>query len=157
MPAAASLIEIPPGNLSRRNRALVAAVGNWKLVPFRELPDTHRRALAVHRRGPVLSGAALERAIGKDSLFGTIEFPMEALIWHVMRDPDRKSFEDWDDYHAFYVKKEKHRMKAHRTLWPIILRGDDTERETIWDGWHRFHAYHRSRFHTVPAIWYADE
>lgn len=159
--------KLPPGDISERNRALVAMLP-WKIVKIRDLPEHFHKAIVAHgiwpRKVRKFSEAQPSKFImsimDKGKKIGLCEIPMDFLRIQIMSDPDRtKNFYTFKDYHRHYCKNEKDRVKNHgkKNRWPIILSGRGRNRETILDGWHRMHSYHRAGFKTVSAIWYADE
>jgi hypothetical protein len=75
-----------------------------------------------------------------------------------MNDPDRRlDFRTFEEYHRYFCRVERVPRHSSKKKWPVILSGRKRERETILDGWHRFHAYHEMGAKKIPAIWYADE
>jgi hypothetical protein len=156
---------LPPGDLSRRNRALYALLP-WRLVKLKELPATHKRALVAHGIWPKAIRSEsegdpvgfIERVFGKNKIFGVVDIPIEMLRLQVMNDPDRRlDFRTFTEYHHYFCKVEHVPKHPPKNRWPVILSGRKRERETILDGWHRFHSYHESGAKKIPAIWYADE
>lgn len=157
-----SAIKLPPGNLSRRNRAMVALC-EWEVLPFHKLEDKFKLAIAHHLKGPLLEGKALEKKVGRTSRVGIVTLPMQMLALQIMNDPDRRrDFRQFHEYHRYYARFERKRMKTiagSPEVWPIILRGSGhrvDDQETIWDGWHRTHCYYGRGVVEVPAIWYVD-
>ena len=162
-------IKLPPGNLSRRNRAMVALC-EWEVLPFHKLEDRFKLTIAHHLKGPLLEGKALERKVGRSSRVGIVTLPMPMLALQIMNDPDRRrDFKHFDEYHRYYARFERKRIKkiaesseyasAALDIWPIVLRGTGSradDQETIWDGWHRTHCYYSRGVEEVPAIWYVD-
>lgn len=155
---------LPPGDLSHRNNLLVTLFP-WKLALLRDLPRAYRNAVAVHLQGDRPSDADLLLALGH-RLIGVAQVSLVTLCNQVMNDPDRrKSFSSMDDYHQFFCRKdiEGTLVKPWKNTWPIVLSGRGRDRETIVDGWHRFHTYFRrhrnapSGVRSIPVIWYADE
>lgn len=152
----------PPGRLSDRNRALVA-MHDWRLLTYSELPRSHKDALAAHFTGPHKTDEEVAKILGRSKI-GCAEIPTDVFCTQIMNDPDRRtSFVHFEQYHKFYVSKEKKRISVivdSGEVWPIILRGNRIkadERETIWDGWHRFHTYYARGLKEVPVIWYVRE
>lgn len=153
------ITRLPPGAISRRNRFLVSLLP-WKLVRLVDLPRTHRNAITVHMKGARVSDKILRKALGK-KIVGVVSIPMNLLIVQIMNDRDRitDSWKSMDDYHRYFCRRdiEGRLVKDHKQRWPIVLSGRHRDRETIVDGWHRFHSYYRQGVKFVPAIWYADE
>jgi len=151
---------VPPGDISTRNRALVAMVP-WRLCRITDLPWTHLRALAVHQKGPDRTPEEIIAELGERKVLGLAEIPMDLLRLQVMNDPDRRldGFTYFEEYHEFFLSVEGKNTPRHprRDRWPVILSGLLRDRDTIWDGWHRFHSYYRASAKSVPAMWYADE
>lgn len=155
MPSRSS-IRIPPGDLSPRNRSMVAELP-WKLIQIKNLPRNYRRALAIQQK-PSLHPDDLDAELGASTRIGVVEIPMEVLVIQVMNDPAlRRDYDAFLQYHRDYLKDEKELVKSHRQKWPIVLSGESWRTHTIEDGWHRFHSYYRAGKKTVPAMWYADE
>lgn len=147
---------LPPGNLSPRNLAMVAALP-WHLVKVKDLPRNYRNALARHQK-PSPPPSDLEEDLGAHTRIGVVDIPMEVLIVQVMNDPGlKRDYDAFSQYHRDYLKDEKGLVPRHKQKWPIILSGEGWKSHTIEDGWHRFHSYYRSGRKSVPAAWYADE
>jgi hypothetical protein len=127
------------------------------------LPTIAKRSLSEHITGkPPLWGEDLERYLGSRKLIGLVSIPTPLFCLQVMNDHDRRNdnWKSFDEYHHWYClpRKEGRRMLvAPRSRWPIILSGRNRDRETILDGWHRFHSYYRQGVRYVPALWYSDE
>lgn len=151
---------LPPGDLSKRNRALLSLLP-WRLVKITQLPPHYLRAIAVSYEGPALPPAELLANLGKRRVFGVALVPMHMMQLQVMNDPDRRiDFNQFLEYHDYFMRPsvEGKRVKRYpnKNRWPIFLSGRKRERETIVDGWHRFHSYVQSRARKVPVIWHAD-
>lgn len=133
----------------------------WRLCRITELPRTHLRALAVHQKGPDKAPDEIIEELGRRKVLGVTEISMDLLRLQVMNDTDRRldDFTCFEEYHRFFLSIEGKNTPDHprRDRWPIILSGLLRDRNTIWDGWHRFHSYHRAGAKSVPAMWYADE
>jgi hypothetical protein len=94
----------------------------------------------------------------RNKRFGVAFVPMQMMWLQVMNDPDRRiDFDCFEEYHAYYKSVERVPRHPRKNRWPIFLSGRGRERETIIDGWHRFHSYVDSQAKEVPIIWYADE
>lgn len=154
-------LKLPPGDLSRRNRALVALLP-WNLTVITDLPSYYLNAIAAHQQGDPLPPKKLVEMMGPQKIFGVASIPMEMMQLQVMNDPGRRiDFSCFSEYHEFFMRPsvEGKRVPHHsvRKMWPVFLSGRNRERETIVDGWHRFHAYVRAGAKKIPLIWYADE
>ena len=157
--------KLPPGDLSRRNRALIAMLP-WKIVRLRDLELHEKKALIAHGIWPrPLRKEAEEdperfcnRVFGRRKVWGKVFIPIELMKLQVMNDPDRRNdFNVFEEYHAYYKRVEKVPKHPKTRRWPIFPSGRNRERETILDGWHRFHSYVDSGAQEIPILWYADE
>lgn len=154
-------MKLPPGDISQRSRALLAMVP-WQLAVITDLPVHYLRAVAAHQQGDPLPPNRLLAVMGLRKIFGVADVPMELMKLQIMNDPDRRiDFSCFEEYHDYFMRPsvEGKRVPHYptRNRWPIFLSGRKRDRETIVDGWHRFHSYVRSGAKSVPVIWYADE
>lgn len=85
--------------------------------------------------------------------FGYVMIPTESLIEQIMK--ELSEFENWEEYHKWYVGQgimPKHTKKAP---WPVILcKLDYNESEILQDGWHRFHRYYDLGLVEIPAVYF---
>lgn len=152
---------IPPGDLSCRNKILVSMFP-WRLLKLKELPRNHLKALFEHQVGdhrPTTIEELEEKLGGPRARIGVVTIPMQALVLQVMGDPSQRNgdFECFAQFHREFLADNKGRVPHYKQRWPIILSGNGWSRQTIVDGWHRFHAYYRANAKNVFALWYADE
>jgi len=151
------LKNLPPGALSSRNAAMVAMFP-WKLCMVKDLPKAHLESLRAHMEPSPQTLQQTVNKAGKKTRIGIVKIPIEVLLTQVMNDPGRvRDFSTFDEYHWFYASEEKVPKHSPRGRWPIVLSGPDWARETIIDGWHRFHSYYRCGVKSICAIWYVDE
>jgi hypothetical protein len=155
----------PPGDLSRRNRSLIA-MHDWEIVTLEDLPIHYKKALVAHGIWPKELREFSEKHPAEFILkvwrrtkkFGVVYIPIEMMKLIVMNDPDRRNdFDTFNEYHNYFKKVEPVPTHPANRLWPIIPSGRGRERETILDGWHRFHAYVDANVKKIPILWYADE
>lgn len=157
--------KLPPGDLSRRNRALIAMLP-WQIVKLKDLYPHEMKALVAHGIWPKPlrkdaeedPHAFCKKVFDRSKIWGRVSIPVELMKLQVMNDPDRKNdFEEFTRYHAYYRRVEKVPKHPLKNRWPIFPSGRNRERETILDGWHRFHSYVEAGAQDIPILWYADE
>ncbi len=156
--------KLPPGDLSPRNRAMVALLP-WKLTKVKDLTLNFKKALATHQKptkkerkaglqSPLVS--EIEEVMGPNTKIGVVSVPLEVMVVQAMNDPGmRRDYDSFEAYHRDYRKDEV--VPRHKHKWPVILSGEGWKSSTIIDGWHRFNSYYRKGTPRVPAMWYADE
>lgn len=95
--------------------------------------------------------SVIEKLYG-DRRFVIAEIAMSDLQQCVMQDPEiLENWDSWKDYHQWYIQAADD-IPSHssRNPWPVILAS--THKETIEDGWHRFHRYSQIGMNTIPCI-----
>lgn len=155
---------LPPGDISRRNRALLALYP-WKLAKLPSLPAHYLAAIVEHGIWGNKAKEAKENPRkflldhwGARKTFGLATVPTIALCQQVMNDPDRRiDFETFEEYHQHYRKICAVPQHPTANRWPVFLSPRKRERESFIDGWHRFHSYYAAGAKKIPLIWYADE
>lgn len=128
----------------------------WKVFKLKDLPRVAKQTLRMHQKKIPDTIADLEKKLGPNFRIGMVTIPMTILKLQVMNDPSRRGdFECFEEYHREYRQDQP--VPRHKQRWPIVLSGTSWHRETIEDGWHRFHSYHRQGLKNVVALWYVDD
>jgi hypothetical protein len=128
----------------------------WRVSKVKDLSSAQLHSLRVHMNDSPETLKETITELGPNTRIGIVQIPIQVMMLRVMMDPPRlRSFKTFEEYHAFFKKKEP--VPRHSKRWSIILSGQEWANEAIIDGWHRFHSYVRSGFKSVPALWYAAE
>lgn len=92
-----------------------------------------------------------------DLPFGYAEIPTNVLTASVMHDEHvvEHGFNNFDDCHAEFAATEQLPNHRRTKRWPAILSSQDEHKETLQDGWHRFHSYYEAGDKTIPVVFYA--
>lgn len=129
-------------------------------------PELSKAFIEFHReKSEIKSDLILKRAIKKsiqfyidlygDCKFGKVFLPVSLLKKNIMNETDvSESFEDFKDYHNWYLSGFNNPNHTKKNRWPCILSGGKEGYDILEDGWHRFHRYVQLGCRNIPCVFY---